>query len=463
MNSAASLIEKSTGATDEKIQKLQDLAKQAAELIQKHSFVYLFTHNDADGLTSAAIMIQALTRARISYQHFVVAKLDNGIVFGFKQNLKKDALLIFCDIGSGQSRALEILSETNPILVLDHHVPSGKSPAKIVVSPMEVGLEGANMISGAGVTYLTAKAMNPINVDLSTLAVAGMIGDRQLMISANALILQDAKEGGYLTVRNGLKVGNGSLFDIFMTTTEPYLDMTGNPEKIKSFLSGFSFSDKTIEELTDAEMKKLTDAILSEISAHGSPDAVEAAAGEIYYLKNRLIENVFDFAGILGSCGKDEEFDIAVALCFGDAAVLEKAKEIHFKNQEYLIKSLNEAIPQVRSLDNISYIHGKDLQSAGEISTTYIRYINPEKPFVCLNENDDIIKISARGTRDLIQKGLDFSTAVKTAAEFAGGSGGGHNIASGGAIPLGTGMFFLKKLDELVGLQMNRKLIKNSK
>ncbi|WNY25395.1 DHH family phosphoesterase [Methanolapillus millepedarum] len=440
---------------DDKIRRLAKLAGDAADMIKQQSFVHLFTHNDTDGLTAAAIMIQALNRENIPYQHIVLSKIDHGIVTGLKQNLKKEALLIFCDIGSGQSSSLSKFPPSNPIIVLDHHVPVGESPAKIVVNPMTVGLEGANMISGAGVSYLVAKSMNPGNIDLSTLAVAGVVGDRQLMISANAQILDDAKGAGILTSRYGLKVGGGPLFDIFMTTTEPYLDITGNPDKINSFLSHLNLAGKTIEELTDEEMKRLTDAVLKDILEHGSPDAAEAVVGEIYYLKNQLVENVFDLSGILGNCGKDEAFDTAISLCLGDRTVLRTAWEIHLRNQKYLIESLSEAFPNVRTLNHISYVHGKDLQSAGEISTTYIRYVDPSKPFVCLNENEDIIKVSARGTRDLIQRGLNFSTAIKTAAEWVGGNGGGHNIASGGAIPLGSADAFLEKLDDLVGSQLN--------
>ncbi|MDV0446326.1 hypothetical protein MsAg5_01560 [Methanosarcinaceae archaeon Ag5] len=445
---------KAVDSMDDKIRRLTDLAEKAADLIKQQSFVYLFTHNDTDGLTSAAIMIQALSRADISYQHAVLSKLDSGVVSSLRQTMKKNALIIFCDIGSGQASYLSQFPPACPIVVLDHHVPVGDSPAKIIVNPMVVGLEGANMVSGAGVSYLVAKSMNPENVDLSTLAVAGMVGDRQLMISVNAKILDDAKNAGILTSRTGLRVGGGPLYDIFMTTTEPYLDVTGNPGKINQFLSDLNLTGKTIEELTDDEMKLLSDTVLEKILEHGSPDAAEAAVGDIYYLKNRLVENVFDFAGILGSCGKDEAFETALYLCAGNKSALPMAWEIHERNQKYLIKSLNEAFPNVKTLNHISYVHGMELQSAGEISTTYIRYVDPSKPFVCLNENEDIIKVSARGTRDLIRRGLDFSTAVKTAAEWVGGNGGGHNIASGGAIPLGTADVFLEKLDELVGLQL---------
>ncbi|WNY23753.1 hypothetical protein MmiHf6_10680 [Methanimicrococcus hongohii] len=442
----------------EKIRHLKKHADSAARFIKQHSHVCLVTHNDSDGLTSAAIMIQALRREGITYYHKIFPKLDASVVFSLASSFPEDFLIIFCDIGSGQS---EYLSELpNPMVILDHHVPVGKTPAKVVVNPMNVGLEGSYMISGAGVTYLTARAMRDENVDLSSLAVAGIIGDRQLMVAANADILAQAKEAGVVVSRRGLKVGDGNLFDVFMRTTEPYLDITGKPDDIRSFLSALELNEnKNIHDLNDDEMKRLCNAVLKKLEPLNSPDAVEAAVGDIYYLKNQLVENVFDLAGILDGCSKDDDFEAAIALCLGDASVIDKCFENYRTVQETLVTNLASVLPTAQSLSNISYIYGKDLHSAGSISTTYIRYVNPSKPFVCLNENDGITRISSRGTRGLIKNGLDLSVAVKAAAESVGGTGGGHNIASGGLLPPGKEVAeaFMLRLNEIVGIQLEKK------
>lgn len=441
----------------EKIRHLKKQAESAARFIKQHTHVCLVTHNDSDGLTSAAIMIQAFKREGMTCYHKIFPKLDAGLVSVLAAAYPEDFLMVFCDIGSGQSEFLSALP--NPMVILDHHVPVGKSPAKVVVNPMTVGLEGSYMISGAGVSYLTARAMNPANADLSSLAVAGMIGDRQLMVAANAVILEEAKEIGIVTSRRGLKVGDGSLFDLFMRTTEPYLDITGKPDEIRSFLARLDLDEnRNIHGLTDDEMKRLCDAVLEKLAPLNSPDAEEATVGEIYYLKNRIVENVFDLAGILDSCSREEDFEMAVALCLGDRSVLEKISETYRTIQETLVKNLALVLPTAKSMENVTYIYGKDLHSAGNISTTYIRYVNPQKPFVCLNENDGVTRISARGTRKLIKEGLDLSVAIKQAAESVGGSGGGHNIASGGLLPPGTetAEAFMKKLNEIVGTQLPR-------
>jgi Single-stranded DNA-specific exonuclease len=440
----------------EKIRHLKKDADSAARFIKQHTHVCLVTHNDSDGLTSAAIMIQALKRENISYFHKVIPKMDAGTVSYLASSFPEDFLMIFCDIGSGQSEFLSVLP--NPIVILDHHVPVGKSPAKVVVNPMLVGLEGSYMISGAGVSYLTARAMREENADLSSLAVAGMIGDRQLMVSANADILKDAVEAGTVAVQYGLKVGDGTLFEVLMKTTEPYLDITGKPDEIRSFLNRLNLDENaTLRDLDPVETSRLCDAVLDKLSVLDSPDAVEAAVGDVYYLQNQLVENVFDLAGILDSCCKDDDFETVVALCLGERSVLEKCYENYRNIQETLVKNLATVLPLAKSLSHVSYIYEKDLHSAGNISTTFIRYVDPSKPFVCLNENDGVIRISARGTRRLIQQGLDLSIAVKAAAESVGGSGGGHNIASGGLFPSGVenATSFMNVLNEAVKKQLS--------
>ena len=194
-------------------------------------------------------------------------------------------------------------------------------------------------------------------------------------------------------------------------------------------------------------------AVLSKLNQIHSPDAVEAAVGDIYYLQNLLVKNVFDLAGILDSCVKDEDYEAAVALCLGDETVVGRAYEFYKAHQETLIRNLSDTLPNAVSLSNLSYVYGVDLQSSGSISTTYVRYVDSSKPFVCLNEHDGVIRISARATRDLIQAGLDLSTTVREAAASVGGVGGGHKIASGGVLPAGTKDAFLEKLNELIGMQ----------
>ena len=84
--------------------------------------------------------------------------------------------------------------------------------------------------------------------------------------------------------------------------------------------------------------------------------------------------------------------------------------------------------------------------------------LNQEKPAFGISEMDDgRLKISARGTKYLVSKGLDLAEVCREVAGALGGSGGGHNIASGCTIPAEKRKDFLRMADEMVGKQMGGK------
>ncbi|HIH77800.1 MAG TPA: DHH family phosphoesterase, partial [Halobacteria archaeon] len=66
------------------------------------------------------------------------------------------------------------------------------------------------------------------------------------------------------------------------------------------------------------------------------------------------------------------------------------------------------------------------------------------------------VKISARGTNYLIQRGLDLAKVTNISAKKVGGRGGGHNIVSGASIPSDKVDLFLNTADEIIGQQIVR-------
>jgi RecJ-like exonuclease len=83
------------------------------------------------------------------------------------------------------------------------------------------------------------------------------------------------------------------------------------------------------------------------------------------------------------------------------------------------------------------------------------RILKSVKPVIALVQTeDDDIKISSRGTRELIEKGLNLGLVMNYAAEKTGGKGGGHDIASGAKIEIGQEEEFLKYANEIIGEQL---------
>jgi single-stranded-DNA-specific exonuclease len=433
------------------VEKLINLAKNAAEKILKYQFVRLISHNDADGLTSAGIMAQALLRAGIRFQLSIAARLDEAVIEEVNGSTSPGELVIFCDMGSGYSDLVGKVAVD--VVVLDHHKPVGVSPAQAVVNAHTVGIDGATDISASGTCYLVAREMGAENTDLAGLAIAGAVGDKQLFRSANAFILDEALKAGVVSVRKGLKVGDGNLSEVLTYSTEPFLDITGDPEKVREFLGGLGLSGR-IEELSDEGVSKLVNAVALKLARKASPEAVEAVIGDIYILNRELVPNVYDFISILNTCGKMKVYGLAVGLCMKDPGVLEEALALSREHQQNLARSIREEIEKIRKGENLWYINTVDALSTGTLASTVVRYLHPELPFICVNESEGILKVSGRGTRELVSRGLDLSFALREAAGAVGGNGGGHSVASGASIPLGTAEEFLGIADKIIGEQL---------
>ncbi|AKB77789.1 Single-stranded-DNA-specific exonuclease RecJ [Methanosarcina horonobensis HB-1 = JCM 15518] len=435
------------------IEKLINLAKNAADKIRKHNFVRVVSHNDADGLTSAGIMAQALLRADIPFQLSIAAKLDEAVIEEVNRTISQGDLVIFCDMGSGQP---ELIGKVKAdVVVLDHHQPVGQSPAKAVVNAHMVGIDGATDISASGTCYLVARKLGTGNIDLAGLAIAGAVGDRQLFRTANAFILEEALKAGVVSVRKGLKIGDGNLVNVLAYSTEPFLDITGYPEKAAEFLNQLEISGN-IEDLSESELSKLASAIALKLVRQASPEAIEAVIGEFFLLNRELVHNVYDFISILNTCGKQKVYGLALSLCLKDSGILDEALSLTKEHEKNLALDIRESVEKIRKGENIWYINTVEAVSTGSLATTVVRYLHPELPFICVNESEGVLKVSARGTRELVSKGLDLAFALREAAGAVGGNGGGHSVASGASIPMGSTEEFLSIADRIIGEQLRK-------
>jgi RecJ-like exonuclease len=80
-----------------------------------------------------------------------------------------------------------------------------------------------------------------------------------------------------------------------------------------------------------------------------------------------------------------------------------------------------------------------------------------DKPTLALAEIGDEIKVSSRGTFELLEKGVDLAAALRECGQKVGGVGGGHRIASGATVPKGREKEFLDLVDRMIGEQKAQK------
>ena len=430
----------------ESLAELEALSRQAADAIIEHDIVRLVSHNDADGLSAAGIMCNALYRRGILFHTTIVSQFDLSTLELIEKT--SNGPVILCDMGSGQ---VELTSKIKEAIIIDHHKPTGKLE-HVHFNPHLTGIDGSSDICASCGAYMVARQMGE-NTDLAGLALAGATGDKQAIKGGNKFILDEAIEKKVITVKKGLRLGDDPVGEILEYSADPYLDITGDKEKIKDFLNKLGIKGR-LSDLTEEQLVKLSSAIVLKLARQGSFPAIDSLIGDKYILNNEVVHNIYDFVNILNACGKVEKAGLCLSLCMRDATSVDEAMAIAREHQRGIIGTIRKVREQIKSGRNMRYVHLEDSSGTGIIAGTMTRYIYPDKPFITLNEVEDKIKISARGTRKLVSSGLDLATALREASISVGGMGGGHDIASGATIPKGTAMKFVDILDSIIERQL---------
>ncbi|HID43849.1 MAG TPA: DHH family phosphoesterase [Archaeoglobaceae archaeon] len=423
-------------------------AKKAAEIIENHDFVRIFTHYDADGISSASIICAALLREG---KQFHVTFL-RGLIEKIEVN---SGLVILQDMGSGQP---DIISEIDSdVIIADHHYPSGKIKPKkrfAHVNPHLAGIDGTFELSASGAAYIIANQLGN-NTDLSGLAMIGMFGDKQKITGGNAEIVKEGIEMGYISGKKGLNMFSGKVREVLTLSTEPYLDFYGNEEKLNEFLNRVKIDgEKEMDELDEEEVRRLSNAIVLRILELGGYEGViEEFIGTRYLLNNEIVGNAIMLSEIVNSCGRASAYSTGFSICMRDESYLEKGTEIWKKFQIELLEEIVKRKNEVKEGEAIRYIIMGDAKTTSPVATALSRYIFSDRPLVVVNVKNDMAKISSRSNLRIAEN-VNLSDVMRKAAEKVGGRGGGHSVAAGANISPDKVDDFIKEVDRLVGLSM---------
>lgn len=470
------------------IEKFLAQAEQAAkvirETIQKDGYISVFSHLDADGVAAAGVIGKMLHRLEARYRIRVMQWVDDKIIGEII--IDKPQLVIMTDFGSGY---LDLLNEKIPnfkVLILDHHQITGTSnnPNFVQVNPHMFGIDGASDVSGSGVAYFVAKAVNPANVDLAPVALVGALGDMQdkyeqrKLCCLNELIVNDATAAGLLKVEKDLTFFGRETRPIhktLATTTNPFIPgLSGEEDKALTFLDALSIPIKqgdkwrALRDLNDDERKRLCSALADHLLSKGLHLDVENLIGNIYVFTkeepNTPLRDGREFAVLLNSAGRMDRPSLGIAICMGDRkAALEEANKILEDYRKSINKYLGwvmEKPERMREFQNIYVIYGGDFineKIIGTVSSIIVGGLaNNEKPLIAFAnvEKEQAAKFSSRTTEAAIRKGVNLGEVMRLASEVHGGKGGGHNIAAGAQVTLDKIGDFIKTVDELVGKQL---------
>ncbi len=455
-------------------------SERAAELIRRQKEVVVASHVDADGLTSAGIISAALDRANVERQTLFFRQLDLPALETIA-DLGPD-LVIFTDLGSGMQS--EILDMGLLAVVADHHRPQG-SGIELHINPHLVGLDGATQLSGSGSTFLLARAMAKAtgsagkNDDLSGLAIVGAVGDLQDMASGRLLglnrrVLEVGVEAGVISFARDLKLFGKQtrpVFKMLEFSSDPYIPgLSGDEDACITFLKeqGIRLRGERWRRWIDMnpeEKAKIASGLVRRGLRAGLSNAqLERLVGEVYNLlteqEGTELRDASEYSTLLNATARYGHSGVGLSVCLGDRGpALEEARRLLNEHRQNLVSGLKLVKDEgIVPLTYLQYFDAGDriLETiVGIVAGMSFQTADRRKPILAFARSEDgKLKVSARGTQDLVRSGLNLAEAISKAAEKVGGVGGGHNVAAGATIPLEAKDEFLELMNALVGLQL---------
>ncbi|MFB6133098.1 MAG: DHH family phosphoesterase [Halanaeroarchaeum sp.] len=477
---------------DAPVPALAARAESAARRLREADSVLVASHNDTDGLTSAAIATTALERAGIPSATTILKQLDDERLASIAGT--DDQTVLFTDLGSGQLDAILEYAERQDFtpVVADHHQPADIDMAAHV-NPVLEGIDGGSELSGAGAAYVLARALADCsrtgedhaaegNRDLAALAVVGAVGDMQTvdgeLVGANASIAEEGVAAGVLDTATDLAV--------YGTQTRPlpklleYADdvsipgVTDDSGGAVRFLEGLDLDLRTDGEwrtyadLTHAERQTVVSGLVRRAVQRGVPaDRIDDLVGTTYTLPREtagtVLRDASEFSTLLNATARYDRADVGLAVCLGDRReAFEEARRLLRTHR----RNLSEGIDWVADNGVTREEHCQWFHAESAIRETIVGIVagmaygadgvDRSVPMIGFAHGDEgETKVSARGTPELLRRGLDLSAVMREASQAVGGDGGGHEIAAGATVPRGTERAFVAEADAILGRQLD--------
>ena len=447
-----------------------------ARRIRNCNTIHVVTHIDADGIAAGAIASKTLQRLGKEYSLECIKQLDEVVI---NKLLSDDHELVwFTDLGSGISTQYPELRK----IITDHHECPMNADAPFHFNPHLFGHDGSFELSGAGATYLVSKAVDLKNMDLSALAIVGAIGDLQdkkfcELRGMNREIVNDGQKAGViLTIKDIRYFGKETrpLSKFLQYASDPLIPgVSGREDACLELLHEQEIDLKdgdrwrTWVDLDKKEKQRIISTIIQMLLSKGfGYQTALRLLGETYLLCKEEggteLRDAKEFATLLNSTARYGKSEVGLEVCLGDRGKwFKEALNLLRGHRHNLVEGLQYAREerlQVRS--HLQYFHaGNGIRDTiiGIVTNMMLNGedINKELPLIGFahTEKGDV-KVSARATQNLVDRGLDLACALTKAAKELNGFGGGHNIAAGATIPKGKEEEFLEIVEREIKLQL---------
>jgi single-stranded-DNA-specific exonuclease len=451
-------------------------ANEIAHIIRDSSEVHIVTHIDADGITAGAIASETLKRLGKKFSLECVKQLDELTI----QKLQNDnhELVWFTDLGSGISTQYPEIRK----IITDHHECPPDADASFHLNPHLFGRDGSFELSGAGATYFVSRAVSEKNKDLSSLAIVGAIGDLQdrrfcELRGLNAEIVKDGRAVGVLQTMKDIRYFGKEtrpLAKLLQYSSDPLIPgVSGREDSSVAFLQELQIELKekdrwrTWVDLRKEEKRKIISAVIQMLLSKGFGYQVATRVlGESYLLCQEKVgtelHDAKEFATLLNSTARYGQYEVGLQVCLGDRGKwLKEALGLLSGHRHNLVEGLQFAREEkIQKRTYLQYFHAGDGIRDTIIGIVTNMMLNSEDvdkelPLIGFahTENGEV-KVSARATQNLVDRGLDLAKALTQAAKEFNGIGGGHNIAAGATIPKGKEEEFLQVVEREIKLQL---------
>jgi single-stranded-DNA-specific exonuclease len=383
--------------------RLQHAASAVHESAIREAIV--LHHDEADGLTSAALTKLALSSLGLETRLICLDKLYPEVVADVEKD--RPRVIVYVDLGSGHvDWLIKANNSRSLILILDHHDTSSIQDQMLYnLNPELYGFSGEKDASSATVAYMFCKAVDPRLSNYAHLATIGSLELPGATRGLNLIAMKDATNQGLVreSGKGGLKIEVAGM-NFTRTRASSIFNVLGsvgyyrNGPEMGVEACTIGFSERTIEmaKMFEEERKQVNRKMLSTITKEG-----------LSQKKNIQWFNAHD--AYRGMGGK-----VVGSFC----SYLRYQRVVN--PARYLIGMMNVP-PDIPGWGNLSSPMVKVSGRAPQILTTLIE----------------------KGTKPPLSKVLPESCSR------IGGFGDGHSVAASGVFPLGKEEAFLDEIDRL--------------
>jgi single-stranded-DNA-specific exonuclease len=390
----------------EGLQGFQNKLQAAASAVRESGIreAVVLHHDEADGLTSAALTKLALSRLGLETRLICLDKLYPDVVNEIESSRR---VIAFVDLGSGHIKWLVKANKAaSLILILDHHDTSSIQDQMLHnLNPELFGFSGEKDASSATVAYLFCKTVDPRLSSYAHLATIGSLelpGETQ---GLNLIAINDAKGQGLVR-----ESGKGNLrieakgMNLARTRASSLLNVLGSvgyyrngPKMgIEACTTGFSKQVMETAKEFEEERKQANRNILSTITKTG-----------LSQRKNVQWFHAHD--NYKGMGGK-----VVGSFC----SYLRYQRVVN--PVKYLIGMMN--VPA-------------DIPGWGKLPSSMVK-VSGRAPQI-------LTRLIEKGTKPPLSK------ILPEACSKVGGFGDGHSVAASGAFPIGKEEMFVDEIDLL--------------